>query len=400
MSTLTLKDRVRKLRQTLADFWGRQSPDQRKRLTVGLLFFPLLAVGVLVFMVLPFFRSAGPAGNLKREVVLYTSADDAVVRLVVDRFQSSTGITVKVVGDTEATKTFGLVARLLEEKDRPRADVWWASEPMGTVKLAQAGVLEPFANRNEKDIPGGWPAALKGSDLRWYGFAQRARVIAHHSTRVPRAMVPTKLRDLTQPRWRGKVGMAQPQFGTTRTHVAAIVVQAGPDAARAWLEALRDNGVKIYPGNASVVQAISVGEIELGLTDTDDVASAKRNGWAVDLVYETPDSARDLQRLKPGELKSFGPLVLPNTVSKVRGGPNPAPGAVLAEFLLSESVERDLASSESRNIPVRPSLQKQFSDLPVPSPAEVDFGSVAAAEAQAMQIIESVFGPAPQPGKP
>ncbi len=90
MSTLTLKDRVRKLRQTLADFWGRQSPDQRKRLTVGLLFFPLLAVGVLVFMVLPFFRSAGPAGNLKREVVLYTSADDAVVRLVVDRFQSST----------------------------------------------------------------------------------------------------------------------------------------------------------------------------------------------------------------------------------------------------------------------------------------------------------------------
>ncbi len=92
--------------------------------------------------------------------------------------------------------------------------------------------------------------------------------------------------------------------------------------------------------------------------------------------------------------------MLPNTVSKVRGGPNPAPGAVLAEFLLSESVERDLASSESRNIPVRPSLQKQFSDLPVPSPAEVDFGSVAAAEAQAMQIIESVFGPAPQPGKP
>ena len=96
-------------------------------------------------------------------------------------------------------------------------------------------------------------------------------MIAFNTNRVSRVNVPTKLRDLTDDKWRGKVGMARPQFGTTRTQIAALVALHGLAATREWLQAMQDNGIKLYDGNSGVVTALRNGEIEVGLTDTDDV---------------------------------------------------------------------------------------------------------------------------------
>ena len=49
-------------------------------------------------------------------------------------------------------------------------------------------------------------------------------------------------------------------------------------------------------------------------------------------------------------------MVLPNTVSLVQGGPHPEEGRALIDYLLSEEVERRLAASSSRQIPVRASV--------------------------------------------
>ena len=56
---------------------------------------------------------------------------------LVDAFEARTGISVLLVGDTEATKTTGLVQRLRAEQNSPRADVFWSSEIFQTIRLAQ-----------------------------------------------------------------------------------------------------------------------------------------------------------------------------------------------------------------------------------------------------------------------
>lgn len=319
-------------------------------------------------------------------VVLYSSADDFVLREVVQAFEAETGVRVRLLGDTEATKTTGLVQRLLSEKDAPRADVWWSSEPFGTIRLAREGVFEP-ATGIETGVRGGWPVVAK--DGTWMGFAARARVIAYHTGRVNEEDAPRTLRELTDPRWRGRVGIARPEFGTTRGHFGALVEACGVGAFEAWLTAMKDNGVRLYSGNASAVRGVADGEIDVCLTDTDDVWVAQRNGWPVALIYEVPD--------EPGTpvdgLPSFGPLLMPNTVALVRGGPgSPEARRRLVEFLLSERGERILAESDSGNIPLRPGLAAAYPRFEVPSPWVVDYEAVAGADEATMEVCRRVLG--------
>jgi iron(III) transport system substrate-binding protein len=83
---------------------------------------PLLLC-ILAVCTLACSRQPPPGG----EVVLYSSVDDFLLREVVAAFEAESGVRVRLVGDTEATKTTGLVERLLAERGRPREDVWWSS---------------------------------------------------------------------------------------------------------------------------------------------------------------------------------------------------------------------------------------------------------------------------------
>ncbi len=316
-------------------------------------------------------------------VVLYSSADDYVLREVVADFERETGIEVLLVGDTEATKTTGLVTRLLAERDDPRADVWWSSEPFGTIALAREGVLDTGTAGILGDRRAAWPARLVAPDGSWVGIAQRARVLGYSTARVPEP--PGALAELTSPEWRGRVGIARPQFGTTRGHMAMLVRAWGADAFEAWLAALRDNGVRVYDGNATVVRKIAEGEIDVGLTDTDDVWVAQRNGWDVGYMFEATE---------PASAATFspGPLLIPNTVSIVRGGPNPDAARRLAEYLILGPAERVLRASDSRNYPVKPEVAPNAAAPRPESPASIPLDDIADRVDDAMAICERVLG--------
>lgn len=348
----------------------------------------LITIG-LIYLTCTGPRPKLPDSMRNKSVTLYTSADDDVVRAVIDIFKKETGLDVKVVTDTEATKTFGLVQRLIDERANPRADVWWSSEPLGTIRLARERIIEPY-NLSLTVGEGRPPESVYGGGT-WYAFAQRARVIAYSTKRVNKDELPSTLHQLTDPKWKGRVGMARPQFGTTKDQIAALVAFAGPERTKAWLEGLKANGVRLYDGNSSVVRAIAQAEIDVGLTDSDDIWNAQRNTWDVGLIYETPDPPGSRA---PGDesLPSFGPLLLPNTVAKVRNAPTPKNAARLIEFLLSPKVEKMLAEAGSHNIPVRPDLAKLYRDYAVPNPWTPDLEQVGAAANHAMALCSEVLG--------
>lgn len=332
------------------------------------------------------------------EVVLYSSADTELIKLVVPEFEKETGIRVKWVGDTEATKNTGLVQRLRAEKDRPRADVWWSSEPFGTINLASEGVFEACtSDAAEAGIPGGWPAAMRAKDAMWYGFAQRARVFVYNTDRVKPDEVPHTLADLAKPRFKDRVGIARPRFGTTAGHMAAIAHIHGLDGLRTWLTWLKDNGVRQYDGNASVMRAVANGEIHVGLTDTDDVWAGQRQNYPIEAAYERNDPAANPTASFEPPPETFkigwGPLVIPNTVALVKGGPNPENARKLIDFLLSEKVERMLAQSDSHNIPVRPSLAADpaFAKYAVKNPMNIRLEEVAAKLNDALKVCDEVL---------
>lgn len=326
-------------------------------------------------------------GSDEPDVVLYVSADEVFAREIVAAFEADTGLTVGFVPDTEAKKTTGLVERLRAEADNPRADVFWSSEIFHTIALADEGVLEPFSS----EAADAWPEQHRDGEGRWYAFAARARVIAFDPERVSEDEIPTAWTDLAQRRYAGRIAMADPRFGTTGGHLAAMKVywdrNAMPGFYEAWLQGLRDNRTPMLTsGNAGTVEAVIRGEADFAMTDTDDVWSARRNGASIDLVY--PDHLHEEQ---PGN----GTLLIPNTVARVAGGPNPEAAATLIDYLLSEKVERMLAESTSHNIPVRESIAAEYPDYAVEDPLDVSFAQAALAMEKAVNTAVEILSQKP-----
>ncbi len=328
------------------------------------------------------------AGCGRREaVVVYVSADEGVARPILAAFEKETGIAVEPVFDTEATKTTGLAQRLRAERDRPRADLFWSSEIAFTITLAEEGVLAK-ASGPELDA---WPAAWRDADQRWFAFAGRARVIAYAPSRVPADQVPATWMDLAKDRFRGRVAMADPRFGTTRTHMAAArwwwEAHDRHGHFEAWLEGLAENHVQVVTsGTAGVVEAIVNGTADLGMTDSDDVLAAKANGGDVAWVFARHAS-------DPNE-QGAGTLLIPNTAGLVQGGPHAEAAAKLLAFLLSPRCEEMLRDSASGNYPLGPGVAPRPSIAEPTDPLVVAWPKAAAgAEAAAAKAIEIVGAP-------
>ena len=90
----------------------------------------LLPFFLLAAFLLPL-SACSDSGN--REVVIYTSVDQVFSEPLLEQFEQETAITVLPLYDTEASKTVGLVNRLVAEKDNPKADVFWNGEFVQTL---------------------------------------------------------------------------------------------------------------------------------------------------------------------------------------------------------------------------------------------------------------------------
>src|SRR5262249_36806298 len=154
------------------------------------------------------------------EVVAYTSVDQPFAEPI---FKAFGGPAVRAVFDTEETKSTGVVNRLIAEGAHPRADVFWSGDPARIFLLIKRGLVEPSASPNAAGVP----AAFRAADGAWTGTAARARVLLVNKNRVQAPDAPRSLRDLVAARWKGQTAIANPLFGTTTMHAAALFAAWG-----------------------------------------------------------------------------------------------------------------------------------------------------------------------------
>jgi len=131
----------------------------------------------------------------KHAVVIYTSVDQVFAEPVLKQFEAETGIQVRPVYDVEATKTTGLVNRLIAERNRPQADVFWSGEFVQTLMLQEKGVLQAYHSPNAETIPD----IYKDPNGYWTGFAARLRLLLVNTNRLTPQQYPSALDDLLNP---------------------------------------------------------------------------------------------------------------------------------------------------------------------------------------------------------
>jgi iron(III) transport system substrate-binding protein len=279
-------------------------------------------------------RSSQQSEEAGSTVTVYVSTDRVFSEPVLREYERRSGVRVDAVYDTEETKSTGLANRLLAEKGRPQADVFWSNEPVRTLVLKSREVLAPYRSPSAEGIP----PVLVDPDGYWTGFSARMRVIVYNTNTVKTDEAPTSIFELADPKWKGQVAMADPRFGSTSFHVAALYALAGDEKMDDVFRRLKANDVRIVDGNSVVRDLVARGELKVGLTDTDDVNVAIENGQPVSMVL--PDR------------EGLGVPVMPNMVSLIANAPHPEEGRRLIDYLLSADVERQLAQSEAVQIPL------------------------------------------------
>ncbi|WP_034642761.1 extracellular solute-binding protein [Desulfovibrio inopinatus] len=296
----------------------------------------------------------------KQQVVVYTSVDQVYAEPVLRKFERESGIEVLPIYDVEAAKTTGLVMRLIAEKGRPRADVFWSGEFSHTLLLQEKGVLQPYASPLARDIP----AQFRDPQGFWTGFAGRARVLIVNTDLVSEDNFPDSVDDLLSPNYPGEMlGMAYPIFGTSATHAAALYALHGPQQARQWFEDVRGRGVRMVDGNSVIRDLVVQGRLQWGITDTDDACVAMKKGASVKVVFPDQDDT--------------GTLVITNTVALIKGAPHPEQGRKLIDYLVSPETEAELVRLGWSHIPLREIAQPSecYGHLDV-KPMHVDYRKV------------------------
>jgi len=269
----------------------------------------------------------GCSGKNTNELVVYTTVDQIFSEPILKDFEKQTGITVKALFDTEETKSTGVLNRLIAEKNNPQCDVFWSGDPVRAIILKNKGIIATYNSPVASNIE----TYFKDKEFHWTGFSARARVLIYDTNLMKPEDVPQSIYDLANERYAGQVAIANPLFGTTSFHFAALFSSLRDEKAKQLLMAFKENKVVIATSNGDVKKRVAQGEVWCGLTDTDDAFTAKNDGDPVDFLFL--------------DQSGIGNLIIPNTVSLIKKSPNPTNGKLLIDYLLSTATEEKLAIS-------------------------------------------------------
>ena len=196
-------------------------------------------------------------GTLHAETItLYSGRSKSLVDPIIQQFEKETGIEVKV----SYANTTQLAAKLLEEGKKSSASLFWAQDAGALGAVSKEGLFTKLP----KSVFAIVPKTFRHADGFWIATSGRARVLAYSPERVEMEKLPKSVFDLTQPKWRGKVGWA-PLNASFQAFVTAMRAQVGEERTEKWLRDMKANGTKAYPKNTPIIEALDAGEIDLGL---------------------------------------------------------------------------------------------------------------------------------------
>jgi len=202
---------------------------------------------------------AGAAGDRDpRRLTVYSGRAEELVGPLYERFERATGIEVAPrYGDSAE-----LAATIGEEGPNSPAEVFFSQDAGALGAVAREGRLRPLPTSLLDRVdprfrdPGG----------RWVGVSGRARVVAYDTRRIEPGELPDTIFAFTDPRWRGKIGLA-PTNASFQAFVSAMRLSVGDARARAWLEGIERNRPLLLDNNIQTLEAIARGEVEVGFVN-------------------------------------------------------------------------------------------------------------------------------------
>ena len=244
----------------------------------------------------------GWAGGVEAQqrIVIYSSNDATLNKLVATEFTKATGVQADVVSAGSGV----VIKRVETEKDRPQGDIVWGISR----SLLQTNVqyLDSYASQHKDAMP----AEYRDPQDRWIGTNLHLLVVLQNTKSVPEAEGPKSWEDLTDPKWKGNIAFTDPaNSGSAYSNITMLVdMWGGGNAGWDKVSKLIGN-TKMLNRSSLVFQGVGNGEYGLGISLEYAGYLWANNGAPVKVIYP-----------------SDGTIAQMEGVAVIKSGPNtPAP---------------------------------------------------------------------------
>jgi len=195
------------------------------------------------------------------EVNIYSARKEDLIKPLLDKFTSKTGVKVNLVTGKEDA----LLMRLKSEGPNSPADLLLTSDAGRLHRAQEAGVLAPVDSAVLKKLI---PAHYRDPQGHWFGLSVRARPMAYVTQRVHANELST-YEALADRKWKGRICIRSSDNIYNQSLVASMLAHRGVEATEAWAQAFVANFARPpVGGDRDQVLAAAAGQCDVVVINT------------------------------------------------------------------------------------------------------------------------------------
>ena len=255
---------------------------------------------------------------LAEDLLVYTALeDDEIPRYLALFKKSHPDINVKIVRDSTGIMT----AKILAEKDNPRADVVWGTATTSLMLADQAGILAPYSpkglDRVQKKM------RHSSSVPHWVGIKawMTGFCVNTEEMKYLKLPVPENYDDLLNPVYKGHLAMPNPaSSGTGFLTVSAILQMKGEQAGWAYLDKLHKNIARYTHSGSKPCKIAGTGELPIGISFAYRGFMQRKKGEPIITIFPKDGSGWEVEAnclIKKPNIKKAAKTFLDWAISEV-----------------------------------------------------------------------------------
>jgi len=289
--------------------------------------------GILAVLVVIALISCDPGevqAQAKGTVTLYTSESlDKVNEMKLDFEKRNPGVSLTIY----RSGTQVVISKLQAEFQAggTLADMVWMADIDYFEDLTKKDLLVPYLPPEADKVP----AKFKYEGGPYHEVRLIFNTVAYNTLRVRSR--PTSWNDLTDPQWKGKVGVASPFYSGAAFSTLGTQVNM-PGFGWDFYRKLKQNGVIVEQSNGTVAKKLATGEFSMVSVVDFMVREAKASGSPVDHIW-------------PKE----GAILVPTPAGILKGAKNPEGARSFLRYLYSPEGQRLFV--QQGYVPVLPGIE-------------------------------------------
>lgn len=271
------------------------------------------------------------------ELVVYSSRNENFMKPLMEKFETDTGITVKLLSGKDE-----IINKIKEEGDNAHADILISNDVGALEHLRQNNFLQGYDAKGIESID----EKYRAEDNSWYGLSARTRVFMYNKDAISEEDMPKTIAALADDQWKDQFAITRGGNGSMIAHVSALRNEWGDEKTLDWLNAIKNNAKIITDGHGDIRRAVGSGEVTFGLVN---------NYYYHQQLNEPTDNNVGVIYLDQGE-GEIGAFVNAAGVGFINHAPNEENAKAFLDWMMLPENQREF-SYASMEVPINPDVE-------------------------------------------